>query len=444
MLELNEQCLRRNLDALALDQLARQTGIENSYTKKIHGPMLLTSLLWLINQRQCSLNAWASLYSALAHQSVSKQALSLKFDQRHAAFFEAALQRQLTRSLLPDEGADEGADEGVANLFSAFRRVLVEDSTCFKLPDHLHEHFPAGYAGGADQAMMRLQWLHDLKHERLVAFDLQSYCDNDQKHAPAVLAHLAPGDLLLRDLGYFATAVFAQIDQRQGFYLSRLHFRTHVFEPGRGTRLDLVKLIGDYADDCLDLEVHLGVARRLPVRLVGVRLPEDVASARRRRARKAACKDKRRGYSKAYATWLGWSFFVTNVPAALLNRHQILRLYRLRWRIEMIFKGLKAVLQVGSLFVVRGLSRQRLRIHLLGVLLYAALVVWPYYRLLGALLLRQGYQLSLMKLLQWLGHHLVWVLQISSVASVAAQVGRHCAYERRQKRKNYRELCSST
>lgn len=438
MRNLHERTLLDNLDALALDRLAQQTGIENSYTKKIHGPQLLASLLLLINQRQTSLNDWASLYSALAGVTVSKQALALKFDARHGAFFEAALQAQLARTLRPEESTVVAE----CPLLAPFRRVLVEDSTCFSLPDHLHRLFPSSYAAGAAKATARLQWLHDLTHERLLAFDVQSYRDNDQKHAPAVLAHIKAGDLLLRDLGYFASAVFEALDQRGAFYISRLHYRTHVLDASSGAVLDLVEMIDPkHGRTYLDLEVLLGAERRVPVRLVGVRLPEEVVAARRRRAREAARKDKRRGYSKRYAAWLAWSFFVTNVPSSMVPREQILGLYRLRWRIEMIFKGLKHVLGVGRLFLVRGMSHQRLRLSLMGVLLYALLVVWPYYRLLSVQVHRWGHRLSLLKLMQWLRMHLMWVLLSASVELFAEQVARHCSYERRRKRKNYIELC---
>ncbi len=325
MPKLLEPTFQRNLDALDLTQIAHQTGIENGYTKKVHARPLLTSLLLLINQRQTSLRAWASLYSLLTGTTVSKQALALKFDDRHRAFFQAVAQRHLQQRLTQHQQP--------LPRFAAFTRVLVEDSTCFSLPDHLHDGFPTSYAGGQPKATMRLQWLHDLQHERLVAFDVQRYRDNDQKHAPAIVRHLQPGDLVLRDLGYFATAVFGAIAQQGAYYLSRLHYRVQVCDAQQGHALDLVAHAEQAAQrqqGYLDLPVRLGKQHQLPVRLIGIRLPEATVAVRRRRARKAAQRDRRRGYSARYAAWLSWSFFVTNVPSTRLDTAALVQYYRLR------------------------------------------------------------------------------------------------------------------
>ena len=82
------------------------------------------------------------------------------------------------------------------------------------------------------------------------------------------------------------------------------------------------------------------------------------------------------------------------------------------------------------------MSYVRAVMSLLGVLIYALMVAWPYYRYFGARIER----LSLLKFMAWLRRHLVWVFLSDSVASFEAQVGCHCLYERRRKRRNYLEL----
>lgn len=436
MNKLREQMLLHNLDAIDLELLAQKTGIENGYTKKVHARDLLLSFLLWVNQDTVSLSTWASLFSQLTDEPITKQAMALKFDRRHQAFFEAVVAVLLQRQLGPEWASPDSA---CSDLFARFSRVLVEDSTCLSLPDWLCAYFPSSYCNGAEKATARLQWLHDLKAERVVRFALQSYRDNDQKHAPAVLAQVETGDLVLRDLGYFSTAVFEALDQRGAFFLSRLHYRTQVLDLESEAVVDLVTLVEHpqiKAAGYLDCPVLLGAERRLRVRLVGLRLPEEVAAARRRRARARARRDQRRGYSKRYSQWLSWSFFVTNVPESVWTQTDVARAYRLRWRIEMIFKGVKHLGQIERVFAAPRLSYVRAVMSLLGVLIYALVVVWPYYRYFEGRIAR----LSLLKFMAWLRRHLVWVLLSGSVACFEAQVGCHCLYERRRKRRNYLEL----
>lgn len=432
MNKLRESAFLNKLNSLELEPLARHLGIENCYTKKVHARDLLVSFLLLINHGAISLSAWASQLSLLTGQPLSKQAMALKFDARHQAFFEQVLAKLLKHHLHEPAYASTPDD-----LWAPFARVLVEDSTCFSLPDHLHTHFPSSYCATGAKATLRLQWLQDLKAERPVRFAIQRYRDNDQRHAPAVVALAQAGDLVLRDLGYFSTAVFEALDQQGAFFLSRLHYRVQVRDASTEAVIDLVKLIEAVETrGWLDCAVLLGSTQRLRVRLVGLRLPEEVVAARRRRARARAKKDPRRGYSPRYAKWLAWSFFVTNVPSSLWSSEEVARAYRLRWRIEMLFKAFTHMGQVGSLLNAPRLSYSRVMMTMLGVLLYALLVVWPYYRYFCCRIDR----LSLLRFLQWLRAHLLWVLLSSSVGQYAGLVACHCVYERRQKRKNYLEL----
>lgn len=436
MTKLREETLLHNLEALNLESLAQHTGIENSYTKKVHAQDLLMSFLLLLNHETVSLSAWASLFSQLTDETISKQAMALKFDTRYQAFFEAVLAALLHKQLEAETLAN--ASE-TTDLWAAFERVLVEDSTCLSLPDGLSAYFPSSYCKSGPKATARLQWLHDLKAERVVRFALQSYRDNDPKHARAILEQVEAGDLVLRDLGYFSGAVFASLDEADVFFLSRLHYRTQVLDLACEAVVDLVALVEQpeiKAAGYLDCTVLLGAERRLGVRLVGVRLPEEVAAARRRRARARAQRDRRRGYSKHYRQWLSWSFFVTNVPASVWNAAEVARAYRLRWRIEMIFKTLKHLWGIDRVFAASRMSYVRVMMSLLGVLIYALMLAWPYYRYFGARIDR----LSLLKFMAWLRGHLVWVLLSDSVACFAGQVGCHCLYERRRKRFNYLEL----
>lgn len=86
----------------------------------------------------------------------------------------------------------------------------------------------------------------------------------------------------------------------------------------------------------VDLAVSLGVAHRLPARLLARRVRREVAALRRRVRREA----KRRGQPvrKTRLALEDWQIFVTNVPAARLSLADALVLARARWQIELLFK----------------------------------------------------------------------------------------------------------
>src|SRR5262245_39263832 len=62
--------------------------------------------------------------------------------------------------------------------------------------------------------------------------------------------------------------------------------------------------------------------------------PEDVVNARRRTARKNA---KKKGYtpSHAHLTLLAWNLFITNVPETIWQTTTVLKVYPIRWQVEL-------------------------------------------------------------------------------------------------------------
>ena len=154
-----------------------------------------------------------------------------------------------------------------------FQRVLVEDSTCIALDPSLAEAFPSSYPEGAPAATARLQLRVDLKQEQTTAFHIGSYRDNDPSYAEAILEPAGPGDLVLRDLGYFKLPTSSSQLQapdvsgarRPGllllgsFFLSRLRYGVMIGDLDTGERIDLLKKGGPLCGkDTIDLAVTVG------------------------------------------------------------------------------------------------------------------------------------------------------------------------------------------
>lgn len=86
----------------------------------------------------------------------------------------------------------------------------------------------------------------------------------------------------------------------------------------------------------MEHEIALGAAQRVPARLLAVRVPQEVADARRRR-RRAAAQDKGRQVSATRRALAAWTLFVTNVPQDRLTLAEALVLGRTRWQSALLF-----------------------------------------------------------------------------------------------------------
>jgi len=147
---------------------------------------------------------------------------------------------------------------------------------------------------------------------------------------------LAPGALYLADLGYFSLERLRQIDQQDAFFLLRLKAQTAVFD-ANGRRWDDVTALLAKEGDVIDLPVTLGVTQRLPVRLLAVRVPQEVADQRRRKLR-AAAREKGQAVSERRLALAGWTILITNASPEELSVAEAVVVARARWQIELLFK----------------------------------------------------------------------------------------------------------
>jgi len=198
---------------------------------------------------------------------------------------------------------------------------------------------------------VRLQAIFDLITGAAIDLSLTAYARNDQRASSDILPFLRPGDLVLRDLGYFVAESFEEITQRGAHFLSR-HLATRVlhlrFESGDQQPIDLLEYLQQQAPgpgQVVDLDVTVGSGQkglaRLNCRLVARRVPQAVLEARLRKVRQ---QEKRLGRqrSERFKKLLAWEIYVTSLSRDTMSVAQMAELYRLRWRIEIVFKALKS------------------------------------------------------------------------------------------------------
>jgi len=310
--------------------LGVETGFTSRTPRKVTGLLFLQSSILLVCQKSLSLRRWAVLLGLLSHGTLAKQSLWGRINEGAINF----IQRVLAMALITKSTQDNHAPE----VLKHFKRVLVQDSTNIKLSKKLASTFPGssnlhGNTGG----MLKIQAIQDLVSQRFLYFALSGFTRNDQAAAYDILKAMKKGDLILRDLGYMVLDSLEKIAQSGAYYLSRLPSRVLTWDPSTKQKYDLLKQLQLQGN--LDREMLIGEAK-IRVRLVAIKLPPEVAAERRRKAK--TNRDKRLNPDTRSLALLDWAIFVTNVPNDICDAQEVMKIYRLRWRIETIFKAWKS------------------------------------------------------------------------------------------------------
>jgi len=264
-----------------------------------------------------------------------------------------------------------------------------------------------------------------------VQLSLSSYRRNDQAAAPDILNVIQKGDLVLRDLGYFALPVLQQVERRGAFFLSRLRFGVTLRDPKTKQPINLLAILR--RDGRFDRWVLIG-EQQSRMRVVALAVPQEIANRRRAIAKKNH--DGRCIPTRQRLQLMNWSLFVTNVSSKVWSPSVIARIYRLRWRIEIIFKSWKSHLRLREL---NCRSADLVRLSVMLKLLYGLLTISCF----GALdkFSSASHRPSLLRFSKVLGQCGVLIgamlLQISPDQLIAHYLAKHAFYERRPDRKNF-------
>ena len=326
-----------------IEAAARRTGFVKR-TSKITGKIFLALVTF---------GAWSDAKTTFAqlaakvtqldeHIDVSPEAIYQRMHKRAHAFLQEMIQHALAKT--------HAIASGCEDVFcAAFTKVYLADSTGFALPDSLKDTFP-GSGGSAAKAGAKIQAVWDYKSSRFDHFALTAWNIPDQKYVDQVVALAQKGILFIFDLGYFKLQAFAYLATAGAYFLSRLNHQTTLLTTvgGQWQPLALANWLTTVEGQLLERPIFLGEKERVAARLIVARVPEAIVNERRRKARKNA---RKKGYtpSQAHLTLLAWSLFITNVPPTIWKTETVLKVYPLRWQIELIFKSWKSYLHLASL-----------------------------------------------------------------------------------------------
>jgi hypothetical protein len=417
--------LEKYLPKRALTVLARRTQFQRRQPKGLPAWLFLQSACLLVTQTDVSYAAWAMLIGILGGCTLAKQSLHERVTDAAVAFLSAVLE-VLIGSMA------HLSSTPVQPYLSHFKRVLLEDSTDLSLGEKLATLFPGprnqhGSCGG----MLKIQACWDLIHERFVHFSLSSFRRNDQAAARDILDWIKPGDLLIRDLGYFVVGLLRELELRQAFFLSRLHLNCLLYELDGRTRLDLLARLR--RDGSLDEELLLG-AEQVRVRVVALPAPPAVAAERRRKARQN--RDRRTQPSSRLLALQGWTLLITNVPRKVWSAKIVAQAYGIRWRVETIFKAWKSHFDLRQ--IPEKASAQEAQAIIYAKLIFILLFEVCFWRPVMMEALLRGWRApSLLKVSQALvGLLLALVLEevgVSPAAVWEVLARYYCRYEKRRR-----------
>ncbi len=213
----------------------------------------------------------------------------------------------------------------------AFKGVLaIQDSTIVQLPTSLFEEFSGVSNGHTQVCNARIQYSFDLISGDIIDFSINSYSKTDHGSAPEL--PINEGDLTVRDRGYFSKKELDRHINNGAHFIFRYKFKTKAYDIDSNEELDIHGILKK--KKCIDQYVRL---KNGPVvRIVGKKATEEIATQRRRKAKA----EKKPKPSQEYLDFCDYSLYITNLEG--LSFDDIVNVYRLRWRIETMFKYWKS------------------------------------------------------------------------------------------------------
>lgn len=343
-----------------LTALSRKTDFMK-YKSKLRPHMFLDFLLFRDNNDEhCSLSDFVTALKLRYGIDIKKQSIDERFTPQAVDFIKQIVEEQLNEQITTK-----------INGQSYFRSIKIKDSTRFQIPGHLKDIYP-GPNGGASGAGIHIQFEYDFLSGSISDLNVTDAKRQDNTDAQETISDIQAGDLIIRDLGYFVQKAFKGIIKKSAYFISRVKPKTCFYDL-KGHKIDLVRLRSQMEKSGLERTELLATTNQIdiPVRLIIERLSKEVVNQRLAKAKKEARK-KGRQLTEEYKSHASLGLFITNVDEEILPIDSVIKLYRVRWQIELRFKAWKSYCKLNQ---VKKMNRFRFECQLYANLLYI-LLIW--------------------------------------------------------------------
>lgn len=167
---------------------------------------------------------------------------------------------------------------------------------------------------------------------------------------------LQADDIVVADRGYARWSGLFAARQAKAHFIVRTGWAALDLTDLDGAKVDLIELLrtlpeaqaGDF--DLLVRRTSRRASREqeVPIRFIAVRKSEPAAEASRKDSLNRAARKKQEIDTRTLEA-AGYVMVVTSLPRYRYSASEILEIYRFRWQIELAFKRLKTLLQLGDL-----------------------------------------------------------------------------------------------
>jgi len=416
-----------------LRKIAYECGFMKRRCKKIDAPYFLANLCLSSIEGSPSYNDLAAHYHSEYNICASKQAFWKRVDPSCVLFL------QLVLAFIIHQKFDYD-DIKAIKAYGIYKRIIVQDSTIIKLPLRLFDVFSGVANAYTAVCNARIQGVYNLISGRFLSFSIDPYSKNDLSAAPEL--ELLEGDLVLRDRGYSCNDEISRHVKAGADCIFRHKFNSMYIDRDSGKEINLMALLKEHGN--LDMEVCLNNKERTKVRLVAMPVNPEIANLRRMKA-----KSEMSGHnpSAELLFLMAWTIFITTIPQSCADPKKILRTYKLRWRIEIIFKMFKSHMSFSK---VHNVSQNQLNILLTARLIMIVTCTHLIYLPCNTIIAyTYGRQLSLLKLSNYLMKNTSQLINILNhwyniqdyIRSNIYPLMRYCTYDKRN-RQNFNQLAN--
>lgn len=308
---------------------------------------------WLANPKA----SVASLASAMAVAGapISPQAVQQRFGEAGAQLLRSVLDTLACQTLTKATRQELSGSQ--TRWLHNFPAIWLRDSSLITLPMALYSQWPGSGGQHGKSAALKMNVVWEWHSGTFLPLHLTPGTTHDQKaaleqekralqqgHKPL------PGEMHVFDLGYFSLKWLAQLQAQGSYFCCRYKGATRVQPvecPDEWTSLVAWLQRLPATTERGEWQMRVGRTAQLPVRVIAVRVPEEVA-VRRRQSCLYYNGRRQRTVSQERLALCSWNVYVTNAPQSVLNASQVGVLYRLRWQIERLFRLWKETLSVDT------------------------------------------------------------------------------------------------
>ena len=151
------------------------------------------------------------------------------------------------------------------------------------------------------------------------------------------------GDVLVQDRGYARVRNFAHARAKRAEFITRIGWRSVRLFNSVGQSFDLLAALPESGAPVVEHQVQIGSGRAaVPARLIIARKPAEAIEPQHKRLRRKASRKGHKTDPRTLRT-AGFMMLLTSLSSDHATAEEVVRLYRMRWQVELAFKRLKSL-----------------------------------------------------------------------------------------------------